>query len=158
MHTLMYINPHVTVSGRTSNGSSRTWLRWSCPVWRIVETGTAASKRPCQPKSNRGRPTAACRGTAHQSTSTWLSLTTPVPSCDYRGAFRTISACIEVCHSLHLSESALLSFCGQFYSFRAWSDSWAAVEQAGMLKMTEGLSSLFPLRGFPPSTPISLPH
>lgn len=70
----------------------------------------------------------------------------------------TSRRCIEVCHSLHLSESALLSFCGQFYSFRAWSDSWAAVEQAGMLKMTEGLSSLFPLRGFPPSTPFSLPH
>lgn len=85
LHTLFNVN-HFWSLGRISKGCNKTLLRWSCPVWRNVWTGTAASKRLFPPRSTRGSPAAACSRTARRSTSTWLSLTIPVHSSDHGGA------------------------------------------------------------------------
>lgn len=85
LHTLFNVNLSRSL-GRISKGSNKTLLRWSCPVWRTVWTGTAASKRLFPPKSARGSPAAACSRTTRQSTSTWLSPTILIHSCDHKGA------------------------------------------------------------------------
>lgn len=81
-------NNLVAFSGKISSGYSRTWPKWSCPVWRSEVMGAKALKRgrPCPLKSGGERPTAACRGKARQSTSTWPWLTTPARTCDHAAA------------------------------------------------------------------------